>query len=142
MTLPGIVVYCVIAMGSRKYTIVAVDDDLFLLKVLQRLLKDEHYSLFTSTDVNECLSFIRKNKVDMIISDYHMPAKNGFEFLHEAGLINKSAIKMLVTGTPDASLEVETLSRLGIYKIILKPWDNDSFKQIVREALESRSDPA
>jgi len=124
-------------MDVRKYTVVAVDDDLFILKALRRLLEEDNppYNLFISTNVKEALTFIQNNKVDLIISDYHMPGVNGFEFFQQADTHSKNTVKILLTGTPDASLNAEAISRLGIYKVLPKPWDSELLKQTVREAL-------
>ena len=49
--------------------------------------------------------------------------------------LSEKAIRLLITGTPDSSLEVDRLSALNIYKVILKPWDNESFRKVIADSL-------
>jgi response regulator RpfG family c-di-GMP phosphodiesterase len=120
---------------DNKFSIVAVDDDIYILKAIQRILADEPYDVFISQDVKAALDFVNNNKVDLIISDYHMGTIDGFGFFGRCDEFNKKAVRLLITGTPDSSLAVDKLSTLNIYKVILKPWDNESFRKVVAESL-------
>jgi response regulator RpfG family c-di-GMP phosphodiesterase len=124
---------------NNIYTIVAVDDEPFVMTALRRVLETEEppYYLFITTDLKSALTFIQNNKVDLIISDYHMPMMNGFEFFRKADAINKNTIKILLTGTPDAAINDENISKIGIYKVIAKPFDNETLKRTIREALKT-----
>lgn len=120
---------------DKKFSIVVVDDDPYILKAVQRILADDPYSVFASQDIKAALEFIKNNKVDLIISDYHMGAIDGFGFFSRCDEFDKKAVRLLITGTPDSSLEVDKLSTLNIYKVILKPWDSESFRKVVAESL-------
>jgi len=120
---------------DKKFSVVAVDDDQYILKAIQRILADGPYEVFASQDVKAAVEFVKNNKVDLIISDYHMGAIDGFGFFSRCDEFNKTAVRLLITGTPDSSLAVDKLSSLKIFKVILKPWDNESFRKIVADAL-------
>jgi len=62
-------------------TILLVDDDPFQLKLYERLLKNNGYICRIALSVDEAEDLLKNNEIpDLIISDYEMPDKNGFEF--------------------------------------------------------------
>jgi len=62
-------------------TILLVDDDPFQLKLYERLLQDNGYLCRVALSVDAAEDILKNFEVpDLIISDYEMPDKNGFEF--------------------------------------------------------------
>jgi sigma-B regulation protein RsbU (phosphoserine phosphatase) len=62
-------------------TILLVDDDPFQLKLYEKLLKDNGYVCRVALSVDAAEDILKNYEVpDLIISDYEMPDKNGFEF--------------------------------------------------------------
>ncbi len=62
-------------------TILLVDDDPFQLRIYEKLLQNNGYSCRIALSVDAAEEILNNNEVpDLIISDYEMPDKNGFEF--------------------------------------------------------------
>jgi sigma-B regulation protein RsbU (phosphoserine phosphatase) len=62
-------------------TVLLVDDDLFQLKLYEKLLQDNGYICRLAQSVDEAENILNNEELpDLIISDYEMPDKNGFEF--------------------------------------------------------------
>jgi sigma-B regulation protein RsbU (phosphoserine phosphatase) len=62
-------------------TILLVDDDPFQLKLYERLLENNGYVCRVALSVDEAENILKKFEIpDLIISDYEMPDRNGFEF--------------------------------------------------------------
>ncbi len=71
--------------GSKKKkeaTILVVDDDAEMCKVL-KLLLEEKYSIITACNGIDALKKINKNHPDLIVTDILMPEMNGIRFLKE-----------------------------------------------------------
>ncbi len=63
--------------------ILAVDDVLVNLKVVQSLLKKTGIEIDTAISGEECIKKARATKYDVILLDHMMPGKDGVETLHE-----------------------------------------------------------
>lgn len=72
-------------------TILLVDDDIFQLKLFEKLLSSNGYNCKIALSVYEAEEILRIEKPDLIISDYEMPDKNGFEF--RSRLLEKDMFK-------------------------------------------------
>jgi two-component system KDP operon response regulator KdpE len=59
--------------------ILVIDDDKFLLKLIQRLLQPEGYSVFAATSGEEGLALFHQVAPDLVILDVMMPDLDGWE---------------------------------------------------------------
>ena len=66
-----------------KPSILLVDDEERILRTLTMLLRMQ-YQVFATTDGNEALKIIAKEKINVLISDQRMPLMVGTELLRQA----------------------------------------------------------
>jgi CheY-like chemotaxis protein len=66
--------------GSR---ILIVDDDPSVLRSLQRLLSRHGYQVLEARDGNEAIRLWRDQGADLVITDLHMPQKDGIQTIIE-----------------------------------------------------------
>ncbi len=123
--------------GDNVCTILLVDDEEFIIKSLQRLLMDESYSILTSSSGGEALEILKQHDVSVIVSDQRMPEMTGSEFLSLSKKTHPDAIRILLTGFSDIGSTIEAINKGEIYKYITKPWDDDSLKFTIKEAVET-----
>jgi DNA-binding response OmpR family regulator len=65
------------------FSILVVEDDMTLNKMISAKLKKENYQVISSFDGQQALDIMDKNHIDLIISDIMMPNKNGYELVKE-----------------------------------------------------------
>jgi DNA-binding response OmpR family regulator len=109
----------------NKKKILLVDDDRELCDEMAEMLRYEGYFVDNTTDPLEGKSLIDKNRYDIIILDYKMPAVTGFELIKQIKEnVPKTAI-FLISGRPHI---VELVEREGLSKaitgIISKPFND------------------
>lgn len=72
------------------FTALIVDDDEMALKYLTRNLEEYFGFVMFAKDGEEALDKFQTNRVDIIITDFYMPNKSGFDFIET---IRKSGFK-------------------------------------------------
>jgi DNA-binding response OmpR family regulator len=109
--------------------LLAVDDDHLILETLVDALTTRGYEVLTADNANIALDLLRRQAFDLVLLDYQMPGKNGFELYRELGATQEVPV-LFVSGcapsfsptTPGfADLWTEQFS-LGRTDILYKPF--------------------
>ena len=123
-------------MNNHQHTVLCVDDEKNVLQSLKRLLRREEYCLLTATSGAEGLKILEENDVHLVISDQRMPLMSGTEFLAKVKERYPSAIRIILTGYTDVETITESINKGHVYKFFLKPWNDQSLKLEIKQALE------
>jgi len=123
----------------EKHTILLIDDEVNVLRALQRLFEDEDYIILTAGNAAEGLKILERAPVDLIISDHRMPGMSGLEFFAKTLPQYPDVIRIILTGRAELEMAIEAINKGCVYKFILKPWNNYDLKITVRRALEQYS---
>jgi serine/threonine protein kinase/AmiR/NasT family two-component response regulator len=118
----------------RRASILAVDDEERILNGLKSLFR-MRYHVFTTTNPNQALDFLRRHKINVIISDQRMPIMLGVDFLRQAREISPNSVRILLTGYSDLASIVGSINDGEVYRFISKPWNNQELQQTVAEAV-------
>ena len=118
----------------KRAVILAVDDEERILNGLKSLFR-MRYHVFTTTDPNQALDFIKRHKINVIISDQRMPIMLGVDFLRQAREISPNTVRILLTGYSDLASIVGSINDGEVYRFISKPWNNQELQQTVAEAV-------
>lgn len=65
---------------NRKKTVLLVDDDITYMRTVYEWLKDKYHVGMAASGV-QAISYLGRNKVDLILLDYEMPIANGPQVL-------------------------------------------------------------
>ncbi|WP_083943517.1 response regulator [Caldicellulosiruptor naganoensis] len=107
-----------------------------ILKALNRAFLDEDYEVFFAQNAEEALKIMEESHIDLIISDMRMPNISGFELLKIIKQRYPSTIRVILSGYADENLVFRALQTNIAKLCILKPWDNERLKQIIRNIFE------
>ena len=106
--------------SSARKTILAIDDDMAYLKLIDSYLKDM-YNVVIINSTKLAFSYLMKNTPDLVLLDYQMPLYNGASFLNIlnrkkeeedhaipviilSGTLDKETLKNCYAANPDAIL--------------------------------------
>ena len=110
--------------GSKQ--VMVVDDSPVIRHIVEKQLKMLGFGGFNFVGANngiEALSMLEENKIDLIITDLHMPDMDGIEFVHEVRENEKTDLipVLMITSdySPDKMLEAY---EAGVDEFMQKPF--------------------
>lgn len=130
------------------YRIMLVDDEENILKALRRLLTitpcvydgiEYKIRVDSFSTADEALEFARHNAVDLVLSDYRMPRKDGVTFLKEFKEIQPNAARLILSGYADLNAVIGAINEAQIYRFINKPWNDYELVSSIAQALAYRN---
>lgn len=120
---------------NERHNILLIDDDERILRSLRALLRSD-YKVKVTTDPHEAIDYLKKNNVMAIVSDMRMPIMNGVEVLQQAMQVSPGTMRLLLTGYADKESVIDSVNHGEIYRYINKPWDGDTLKAQIAEAVD------
>lgn len=111
-----------------------LDDDLSMLKALERLLKSDGFNVERFSEPAAFLSAVGNSPCRVAILDVWMPDMNGLEV--QAALQKESPDTRIIfiSGRDDPSVR-QTALEAGAFGFLSKPFDDEAFLQLVRTAV-------
>jgi len=102
-------------------TVLVVDDDLKLLKMLQRTLMYENLTVLTATNGLEALAIVHTHHPDMIILDWMMPKMDGLEMVRRLRDEGNQTFVLMLTARDAIENRVDGLEN-GADDYLIKPF--------------------
>jgi diguanylate cyclase (GGDEF)-like protein/putative nucleotidyltransferase with HDIG domain len=110
-------------MEAYPKRVLVVEDDedhAFLIsKTLERWAVGKNCTFHIVDSVEKAVPLLAQSKYDLILSDYHLPGKNGFELLCDAQKRKLSVPMILMTAVGDEALATKAL-KAGFFDYITK----------------------
>ena len=120
----------------QNHTVLFVDDEVNILKALQRLLRNEPIDVLTANSPAEAFELIDRVGPQVIVSDQRMPEMSGVDFLSAVRDRHSDVVRMMLTGYTDMTIAVEAINKGEIYRLITKPWNDEELKATLRQAFD------
>ncbi len=121
-------------------TVLIVDDDQKLLKMLSRTLVYENFTVFTAGNGLEALKLTDLHKPDLLIVDWMMPKMNGLELIRRLRADDNRTMILMLTARDEIENRVDGLET-GADDYLVKPFAPAELVARVH-ALIRRVDPA
>jgi two-component system nitrogen regulation response regulator GlnG len=117
--------------------ILVVDDEPDVGKFFQKILSEEGYRVMSATSGPEALSIIEKVAPEIVFLDIKMPEMDGMETFRRIRKISKKMVVIIITGYGSLKTAKEAMA-LGAYDYVSKPFNLESIKSMIQEALEEK----
>ncbi|MFN8614336.1 MAG: ATP-binding protein [Vampirovibrionales bacterium] len=118
-------------------TVLVVDDDPLVTTSLAAFLELETpYNVHTFNSPTQALEALDKLSPDLVMSDFLMPDLNGIEFLTQVREHLPDASLILLTGYADKESAIGAINRVGLYRYLEKPWNNQELLLTLQNGLE------
>lgn len=116
--------------------ILVVDDDAFIRRPLEFILREEGFQPIIAADADECLKTMAQIRPDLIILDVMMPGRDGFELCKTLKRdVQYSSIPIILLSARGQEHDKERGLCLGAADFMTKPYSPAALLRRVREIL-------
>lgn len=116
--------------------VLCVDDEVNILKSLQRTLASPAWELVFADSGAKALDIMGQLPVDVIVSDMKMPHMTGAELLEQVAQNYPNSYRILLSGYADNNSLMAAINQGKIQRYLQKPWSNDELKICVQDGIE------
>lgn len=120
----------------KKYSILIVDDEENVSKLLNKVLIKENYLTYIAMDGEKALEIIDKHRIDIVITDIKMPKMSGIELLSKIKEIDSAINVIMITAFATLETAIDAL-RMGAKDYITKPFNLDEIINSVNNIIHN-----
>jgi two-component system response regulator GlrR len=118
----------------NKATILVVDDDQDILRLICMRLMAAGYQTLTASDGGEALLTLHMQRPDLVISDLRMPTLDGISLMESAHETNPTLPFIILTAHGSIPEAVQATQK-GAFSFLAKPFDSQALLQLVADGL-------
>ena len=119
-----------------KMKVLCVDDEVNILKSMQRILRKYDFDLLLASSGQDALALFEKHQIDLVVSDMKMPGMSGAELLANVAEHSPDTYRIILTGYSDMESTVAAVNKGKIHRYIQKPWENAELVEAIQEGLD------
>jgi two-component system cell cycle response regulator len=128
--------------APEERTLLLVDDDRFMLGVLNDMLVGQPYRVLSACSGEEALEVLDHEAVEVILCDQAMPGMRGTEVLARAAERYPKTVRLMLSGQPDLT-EIEAAIASGVADDhYVKPLGARTLRERIDEAFRLQSQRA
>ncbi len=122
-------------MAKVKHCLLVVDDEPDLVQSVQDLLRFD-FRVLGATRAAQGLEIMKREKVDIVMTDQRMPEMTGVEFLKHLREAYPDTTRLLFTAYADIEAVTDAINQGSVYRYISKPWEPHELLEVLRQAVE------
>jgi len=118
--------------------VIVADDSKTMRRIIVNVLKEIGIiktNIGEANDGKEGFEIFKKDKWDIILTDWNMPNMNGLQFVQEVRKINKDIPIVMIT-TEGGKTEVVTALKNGVNNYIVKPFNAKTLKDKLKPLIQ------
>ncbi|SEJ12423.1 Response regulator receiver domain-containing protein [Dyadobacter sp. SG02] len=119
----------------KTVTVLYVDDEIHNLNSFKATFRKEFNVLIAGSAI-EALEIMKKNLVQIVITDQRMPGMTGVDFLIRVLEKYPEVMRVLLTGFSDLTAVADALSKGQVHYRMEKPWDEEQIRVVINAAYE------
>ena len=116
-------------------TILIVEDEARMRRLLELDLSEAGYQTFSSADAEKGLDLLRREQIDLVLTDLKLPGLGGLEFLQAAKRLNGALPVVVMTAYGSVETAVEAM-KAGASDYVLKPFALAEMRLVVQKELD------
>jgi signal transduction histidine kinase len=122
-------------MSPATYSLLLVDDEAGIRKVLGIMLRDLGYRVLTAQDAETALEICKQERPEIVLTDIKMPGKDGICLLADVKRICPETEVIMITGHGELELAIQSL-KLEATDFVTKPIRDEILEIALKRARE------
>ncbi len=122
---------------EKSENILIIDDDKILCEHLKSGLTGGEYGVVAVSRAQDAIEAVKKTKFNLVLMDLVLPDIQGSALMRVLSNHSPDTCFIVCTGFATISSAIEAL-KIGAYDYILKPFDMDHLKLVIRRGLEKQ----
>ena len=123
-------------MSREKQSILVVEDEAKLRRLIELQLTEDGFIGRSAPDAESALEILQKDAIDLVLTDFKLPGMTGLEFLHAVKNINGNLPVILMTAYGSVESAVDAM-KAGASDYLLKPFSLAELTLVIRKELAS-----
>jgi DNA-binding NtrC family response regulator len=119
-------------MSDTLQKCLLVDDSESMLKLLSMFMEHLGFDPVTAHDGDEGLAAVKEHHPSLVVTDIHMPNRNGLLLLEDIKTLNPSLPVILITGFINAKADMNAAA-IQPDAFMEKPFTLDQLKETIEE---------
>jgi DNA-binding NtrC family response regulator len=124
----------------NKSSVLVLDDDVAVCRILNRILSEEEYQVSTSQTVKDAVAAIETKPFDAYVLDFRLPDGSGLDVAQTLRSHGSEAPIIFISGY-DSSMIAEKAESLRVFDIVEKPFSREAICDVVRKSLQTTKGP-
>jgi PAS domain S-box-containing protein len=121
---------------EAKPRILYVDDEPDNLQSFRALFRRD-YEIYLTHSAQEALQILRRENINVLVSDQRMPGMTGVELLEQVAVEFPEILRFMLTGFSDYDPLVDAINKGRIQGYFSKPLNPDEIKERIRKGLDT-----
>lgn len=122
--------------NGKEVNVLIVDDDMHIRQILQEVLEEKGYGVFTAGNGDEALKILEnESRVGLIVTDIMMPKKEGVSFIRAVRGKYKNIKIIAITSMVNDEKVLKTSEEFGADLAVKKPCDITKLGDVVDTVL-------
>jgi DNA-binding NtrC family response regulator len=117
--------------------ILIIEDEARMRRLLELDLAEAGFQTLSAPDAESALDMLRKERVDLVLTDLKLPGMTGLEFLQAAGRSHAALPVIVMTAYGTVETAVEAM-KAGAADYVLKPFSLAEIRMVVEKELNTR----
>jgi FixJ family two-component response regulator len=123
-------------MPPQPESICIVEDDASVRHSIEQLLDSDGLKAHSFEEAEDFLTHARTHAVSLAVLDVWMPKTSGLEVQARLHMVSPATKVIVMTGRETPEIRAASLEG-GAFAFLLKPFDDEAFLSLVRQALRS-----
>lgn len=121
--------------------VLIVDDDINFCSILGSYITRKGFEVKEAYNCNDALHILGATNFEIILTDFRLPDRNGFELLQDIKTRNPNAVVIVMTAYADIRMAVKAI-KLGAYEYVTKPVNPDEILMYIEKGLAKNTQSA